>query len=145
MTGHIQFYILGLISIINWGQKSVEIQFDSSDNVTAGFSEISLQLHSDRKVNLVFGESVGVGQNEAGGIYKWETNTVHGKWRVKGNLIYVSIDSTKEFIKRTFEFKQFRALGQRLTTEDILVFPVNADSVIINDIPCLRIKMKEKK
>jgi hypothetical protein len=145
MTGHIPFYLLGLISIIYWRQTSVEIQFDSSDNVTAGFSEVSLQLYSDRKVNLVFGESVGVGQNEAGGIYRWEKNTVQGQWRLKGNLIHVSIDTTKEFVTRTFEFKQFHARGQRLTTDGTLVFPVNADSVIINDIPCLRTKMKEKK
>ena len=113
--------------------------------MTAGFSEISLQLYSDKKVNLVFGESIGVGQTEAGGIYKWERNTVRGQWRIKDNLIHVSIDSTKEFVKRTFEFKQFRARGQRLATDGTLIFPVNADSVIINDIPCLRTKKKKNK
>ena len=145
MTGHIPFYLLGLISVIYWGQKSVEFQFDSSDNVTAGFSEISLQLNSDKKVNLVFGQAVQIGQHAGGGKYKWDRDTVRGQWRIKDNLIHVSIDSTNEFVKRTFEFKQFHARGQRLTTDGTLVFPVNADSVIINDIPCLRTKKEKKK
>ena len=145
MTGHIPFYLLGLISIIFFRQKSVEYQFDSFDNVTAGFPQISLQLNSDKKVNLIFGKAVQIGEHFGGGVYKWVRDTVSGKWRIKDNFIHVSIDSTKEFVNRTFAVNQFQARGQRLTTEGTLVFPVNANSVIINDIPCLRIKKKKKK
>jgi hypothetical protein len=123
-----------------WGQKSIDFQFDSSDNVTAGFSEISLQLNSNKNVNLIFGQAVHVGEHAGGGVYRWDRDTIRGQWRIKDKLIHVSIDSTNEFIKRTFQFKRFHARGQRLTTDDTLVFPINADSVIINDIPCLRTK-----
>ena len=78
-----QFYLFGLIALIASGQKTIEFQFDSSDNVTAGFSDISLQMNSDKKVNLVFGQSVGVGETAAGGIYRWDIDTVRGQWRIK--------------------------------------------------------------
>lgn len=138
MTVRIPFYIFGLISSMFLGQKSIDFQFDSSDNVTAGFSEISLQLNSNNKVNLIFGQAVHVGETAGGGIYRWDRDTIRGQWRIKDKLIHVSIDSTNEFIKRTFQFKRFHARGQRLRTDNTLVFPINADSVIINDIPCLR-------
>lgn len=137
---HLQFYILGLFCLAFYGQKSIDFQFDSSDSVTAGFSEISLQLCSDKKVNLVFGESVGVGQTEAGGIYRWDSDTVRGQWKIKDNLILISLDSKAGTIKETFGQTRFHARGQRIIDGKTVAFPIHADSVIIRDIPCLRVK-----
>jgi hypothetical protein len=138
-----RLYLLGLISFILSGQTTIEFQFDSSDYVTAGFSEITLQLNSNKKANLVFGQAVQVGEHAGGGIYKWDRDTVRGQWRIADNLIHVSIDSTKEFLNKTFECRRFHARGQRIINGTTLVFPVQADSVIINDVPCLRTKKKK--
>jgi|GEM_PF-3646068 len=140
MIGHLRFYLLRFLSLVLCGQKSIDFQFDSSDYVTAGFSEISLQLNSNKKANLIFGKAKQVGGHAGGGIYKWDRDTVRGQWKIKDNLIFVSFESKAKSVENIFIEKRFKARGQKIINETTLAFPTQADSVIITDIPCLKVR-----
>lgn len=137
MRMNVQLIIIIFFLFVSCKEDLSERHYKSTDEVTGGFNNFSLDLNSNGKLELTIEVSIQVKQSEAG--EEWETNskTVTGKWDIKNERIDYAFDEPKSSIDSIFVNTNFGNIDKPLIT-----FSQKLDTAYIYGIPCIKVDKK---
>jgi len=106
--------------------------YRSPVEATGGFYSFSLELKSDRKLELSIEVSIQVTQSEEGEVWESNSKNITGKWVLNNKQINCSFDEPKSDIDSIFINTEFNNIDK-----PVVVFSQNLDTAFIYGIPCL--------
>jgi hypothetical protein len=129
--------VIIFLFLVSCKQDLSERQYKSTDEVTGGFNNFSLALHSNGKLELTIKTSVAVEEKEAGTEWEPKTRTVTGKWNLKNEIINYSIDEPESSLDSIFVDTDFN-----FSNKPIIAFSQKLDTAYIYGIPCIQVEKK---
>jgi hypothetical protein len=124
--------IILVLFLFSCGHRLTEQHYKSTDNLTGGFNDFSLDLYSDGKLVLTVTTSVNTQESYSGVIRETFTKKVNGKWSIKNNRINYVLYTPKSSVDSIFLNSDFNELMSR----QLIEFNQNRDTVWIYGIPC---------
>jgi len=109
-----------------------ERHYNSTDEVTGGFNNFTLDLHTDGTLILKIETSVATDVNETGSNWEKKQKKIEGNWNIKDEKIEYSLKGSKSSIDSIFFDTDFYALIKN----PILSFSAQLDTAYIYGIPC---------
>lgn len=125
-----KYLIIILLFFTACNQNLSERYYKSSDEVTGGFNDFSLFLHSDGKLILTIKTAIAEAQQETGTQWAIKTKTVEGEWQIKNNIINYSI------VHPLSTDSIFTNLNLNFANKPILSFSPKLDTAYVYGIPC---------
>ncbi len=124
--------IIILLLFTSCNTKIPSRYYRSPVEATGGFYNFSLELKSDRKLELSIEVSIQVTQSEEGEVWESNSKIITGKWVLNNKQINCSLDEPKSDIDSIFINTEFNNIDK-----PVVVFSQNLDTAFIYGIPCL--------
>ena len=105
--------------------------YNSSEDVTGGFYDFSLELKKDGELKLNIRTFNQVSQSDTGEVWQSNNKTLSGKWFKDKKSIKYIFDKPKPYIYSLFFNNGFINVN-----ESVLIFSPNIDTAFIYGIPC---------
>jgi len=139
---YIRIFLI-IMLLLNSCKSNMPARFyKSSDEVTGGFYDFSLDLMSNGKLELSIEVSTPIIQSESGVEWQSSSNIIRGKWFIEGKKINYVLDKSISYIDSIFSTKDFVFTNEGKPT---IVFSSKFDTAYIYGIPCVATKIISKK
>ena len=131
-----KFIIIIISILVSCKSNLTEKHYKSTDEITGGFNNFSLDLFPSGTLRLTIETSFVIEENDTGIIWETKPKTVTGNWYLKDQKIIFSFDEPNTSIDSIFINTDFIDF----INNPILEFSQEFDTAYIYGIPCLLIE-----